>query len=159
MGSRSLRRTLSTLLALSALLVGVPEARALDDGEFSLRPDVTWVGRFRYNPRRETVLLPLTGLLPSFSWGNTPRTLRFKVAYLDLPGLGAASAHLRSGPQRRFPEDRLVQLIMVSEPKPGLVRLVVRGSRPVHLVPHLVPYRGGWAVQVKVRPATQPKRR
>lgn len=144
------------LLAMAALGA---EAWAVDDPELTLRQDVTWVGRFRYDPRRDTITLPVSGLLPSLSWNDAPRNVRFKVAYLDVPGMGQVPARLRSGPQRRFPDNDLVQLVMLSEPTPGLVRLVVRAKRPVRLSPRLVSTRQGWAIQVKVRPIRAVKKR
>ncbi len=145
------------MLLVAGLWAG--EARAVDDAELYLNQDVTWVGRFRYNPKQQTILMPVSGLLPSLSWNSNPRHVRFKVAYLDVPGMGQVPARLSGGAQRRFPGDHLVRLIMLSEPEPGLVRLVVRGSRPVKLDPELVSTRTGWAVRVKVRPIKQPKKR
>lgn len=150
---------LIAVLAVAVVLGAVPGARARDDGEFNMNPDVTWVDRFRYDPRHQTITLPVTGILPSLAWSNSPQSVRFKVAYVDVPGLGTVPSHLRAGAQRRFPQDRLIQLIMTMEPTPGKVRLVVRGTRPLHLTPRLVPYRGGWAVQIKVRPAKLERRR
>lgn len=115
--------------------------------------DVTTVGRFRFQPRASVILLPISGPLASLSWDRRPRMPAQKVDYLEIPGLGPTPARLQGGlVQARNPHHRLVRRILVAQNRPGVVRVAVRGSRAVRLVPDYTRKDGRWYLRIRVQP-------
>lgn len=115
--------------------------------------EVTYVGRFRFQPGSTVILLPIRGPLASLAWDNRPRMPAQNVDYLEIPGLGPARARLQGRLVRSLnPRHRLVRRILVAQNRPGVVRVAVRGSRPVHLVPEYTKRSGRWYLRIRVLP-------
>lgn len=141
-----LKRAISTL-ALALVATAALSAPALADS------DVTYVGRFRFQPRATTIVLPISGPLASLAWDERPRMPAQRVDYLEIPGLGTTTARLQGGLVRSLnPRHRLVRRILVAQNRPGVVRVAVRGSRPVRLIPEYARDGGRWYLRIRVVP-------
>lgn len=115
--------------------------------------EVTYVGRFRFLPKSSVIMLPITGPLASLAWDKRPRMPRQKVDYLEIPGLGPTPARLQGKlVQSRNPRHYLVRRILVAQNRPGVVRVAVRGSRAVHMVPDYTQRNGRWYLRIKIVP-------
>lgn len=119
----------------------------------AMAADVTYVGRFRFQPRGSVIMLPISGPLASLAWDRRPRMPAQKVDFLEIPGLGPTPAKLRGGlVQGRHYRHRLVRRILVAQNRPGVVRVAVRGARPVRMVPEYVRQDGRWYLRIRVLP-------
>lgn len=115
--------------------------------------DVTYVGRFRFLPKSSVIMLPISGPLASLAWDKRPRMPVQKVDYLEIPGLGTTPARLQGRlVQSRNARKGLVRRILVAQNRPGVVRVAVRGSRAVHMVPDYTQRNGRWYLRIKIVP-------
>lgn len=141
------RAVLTFALSLVAWHAGIESVGAAPTSE------VTYVGRFSFQPQSSVILLPITGPLASLAWDQRPRMPEQKVDYLEIPGLGTVPARLRGGLVRSLnPRHRLVRRIVVAQNRPGVVRVAVRGARPVRLVPDYTRRNGAWYLRLQVLP-------
>lgn len=142
-----LRAILTLALSLAAWHGLEAPARAAEASE------VTYLGRFRFQPRAAVLMLPVSGPLASLAWDERPRMPAQYVDYLEVPGLGSAPAKLRGGLVRSLnPRHRLVRRILVAQNRPGVVRIAVRGQRAIRLVPDYTRRDGQWYLRVRILP-------
>lgn len=116
--------------------------------------EVTHVGRFRFLPRATVIMLPITGPLASLAWDDRPRMPAQRVDYLELPGLGDRPVRMQGRLVRSLDlrRHRLVRRILVAQNRPGVVRIAVRGTRAVRLVPDYTRQHGRWYLRVRIVP-------
>lgn len=116
-----------TLRKLLLLSPAVFAAHALMDDAAALAAPETRFGKMTFDPASEVIELPWTGARPDLKVIVERST---RVCYVDMPG------RLPGRPQARNPESTL-RRVLYAQYRPGVVRLAVRGDRPVRLVPTL----------------------
>lgn len=142
-----MQRPRLTVLLICATLLGATSLPAAAHGAAA-----THVGRFRFLGHAATLVVPLVPPLPSLAWDVHTRRRAGRVAYLEVPGLGDVPAVLDGRTRALNLRHGWVRRILVAQNRPGVVRVAVRATRPIRLVPTLAHRRGGWILRLRIVP-------
>jgi len=107
--------------------------------------DVMDLGGFTYQPEAPSLDLPVEGAHVGWRVHVEPG---HGVTFVDI--LRGGKSHFRHKTQSLNLPSGLVERILVANHVDGVVRIAVRGRRPIRLVPQLVRNGEGWTLKVRI---------